>query len=245
VRIAVWLVAVSIAIISSAGCGRSGDSAPTAADLEALAEAKNVSTFRSALGEPTYQRTVKAANGDEDWQLNGWATKRYLVRALADTSGRVRMYAVSALADDLGVAIPHLRGQGGSQLRLGDSTFAEVDTKGLELVDRQGVVPPNGRWSYQEVYGNVPPRSRQVGLAASAVGAGSDRFPATVEPYTLDGILDKAVADRPDAAALGAWRSGATITTFAILDEDTSVHDLPADVAIPALEEDVSGSTAP
>lgn len=196
----------------------------------------DVSLFTEILGDPGYRRPVlRYTPGGESEQVEGlsewgWAhSDQYMVRAAVDDGDQVIAFSVTTLSPTFRPDIPYLSEIAEQPLRLGEATFADLDSAFdapfTPTLVRGITGALQGRWHYAEVFDTPRPLFRRFVMVHGSTGdlaigqAAIDQITAVGEHLgecPFDGCPPDAIEAAPLREARAAW----AITTVTVYGED-------------------------
>lgn len=188
------------------GAGK-GDGEVSVATASQLSDDVQFSRFEELLGPPLRRERLRAG----EYVKSEWESTDVAVVAYSDRQAQVVAYTLTALAPQFNPLVEQVRGG----VRLRSSVFADIDDEPQGV---SGVYPPNGQWSYTELYGGgYPTRYKQVVLAASWTANANDA--AATELTNVADCLPFSVFEARagcDRNRVEALRKGLHITSMTI-----------------------------
>lgn len=185
--------------------------AVTAATVAELSGDVQLGRFVELLGTPLSQERLQ----NDEWLVSRWQSPDIAVSAFSNGDSQVVAYMLTSLGPAYTPVIEYLRGG----IRLRDSLFAEIPDGPAGIA---GIYPPNGRFSYQELYlGSGASQYRSVVVAASYAANADDA--AATELIEL-GCLPFSVFEYQQGCSLGALeslRTGLHVTSVTVGEEMT------------------------
>jgi hypothetical protein len=201
--------------------------------VSSLAAGVQVSTYSNLLGDPYIRREVTDSTSVE-WI---WIQQTFAVQAIVNKMNNVDMYTVTVTDSSFHPALPYDIGVGETEVRLGKSTFADVDAAGY--VGTDFIYPANAKYHYSELYGcDGTFHYRCLVLTQSWDGTGARPIDADPEDGLISDLEGASCSEAEDgefgycrdvrdsSSKLAKARERMIITGFTMTAEDFDINSI-------------------